>query len=106
VVCQEVRYYYFGHFCVWVSGPELADHIRTDTRGFGLLLVLLEFPCCVYFQYLLAAFFRYSVYLYIQIYLTFILFLIVLMFGLYSPPFIAFVILPDPRVAGGGVVEQ
>jgi hypothetical protein len=64
------------------------------------LLVSLEFPCCVYFQYLLAAFVRYSVYLYIQIYLTFILFLIVLMFGLYSPPFIAFVILPDPRVAG------
>jgi hypothetical protein len=61
-----------------------------------LLLVSLEFVCCVYFQYLWAAFVRYSVYLYIQIYLPyFSLFLCLVC----TPPFHC-VRNTDPRVAG------
>jgi hypothetical protein len=42
--------YYFGHFCVWFSGPERADHTRTDTRCFGLVVLFhCSFLVCIYF---------------------------------------------------------
>jgi hypothetical protein len=41
---------YFGHLCVWFSGPERADHTRTDTRGFGLVVLFhCSFLVCIYF---------------------------------------------------------
>jgi hypothetical protein len=44
------KQYYFGHFCVWFSGPEWADHIRTDTRGFGFVASFhCSFLVCIYF---------------------------------------------------------
>jgi hypothetical protein len=44
------KQYYFGHFCVWFSGTERADHVRTITRGFGFVVLFhCSFLVCLHF---------------------------------------------------------
>jgi hypothetical protein len=107
VVCHEVRYYYFGHFCVWVSGPELAGHIRTDTRGFGCVACFTGVSLLCIFSILVGSF---CLVLCLFIHTNIFDFNIVshcsFVWFVPPPPFvIVFVILPDPRGSwrkGGG----
>jgi hypothetical protein len=97
------KQHHFGHFYVWFSGPERADHARTDIGGFGLVVLFhCSFLVCIYVFLILVGstlfctllYYIYNMYIASSIiyYCSYVWFVVL--------PFIVFVILTDPRVAG------